>query len=442
MVNAHYKWLLLVMAAGFFHAGPSVAAGPLGLPGGGLELPGNVLPNVLERTTGPVNTTLDRTLGTATGVLRDAVGRPRRADLFDRDLLGARVLRQMVLALSPGSESLAIARRLGFEVLREEQIASLGLSVVRLRIPAGIGVAEALARLRAADPAGIYDFDHIYDPSGEGAASVAEPAPAATHPAAKIRIGMIDGGIDRDHRDFADAEITQRNFANRKDSVPTPHGTAVASLLIGEDIAGTLPRAELYAADVYGGEAAGGAADDIARALGWLVSNQVAVVNISLAGPPNAILQAAVKAFSRGGRVIVAAAGNDGPAAPVEYPAGYAGVVAVTSVDERFNIQLDANQGAYIAFAASGVDRRVAKSGGGHTTVTGTSYAAPQVAVRFAVLLRQADDASLRAARAALERDAHDLGVPGRDPVFGYGYLAPRGPGSGASVLRQSQRTQ
>jgi hypothetical protein len=84
----------------------------------------------------------------------------------------------------------------------------------------------------------------------------------------------------------------------------------------------------------------------------------------------------------------------------------------------------------------------VAKSGGGHTTVTGTSYAAPQVAVRFAVLLRQADDASLRAARAALERDAHDLGVPGRDPVFGYGYLAPLGQGSGASVLRQSQRTQ
>ena len=128
-----------------------------------------------------------------------------------------------------------------------------------------------------------------------------------------MRIGMIDGGIDRHNGDFADATILVRNFAGDKSSVPTEHGTAVASLLVGRGGQGTLPSAELYAADVYGGEASGGAADDIARALGWLAQNNVPVANISLAGPPNIILEAAVKAFLKRGHIIVAAVGNDGP---------------------------------------------------------------------------------------------------------------------------------
>jgi hypothetical protein len=62
---------------------------------------------------------------------------------------------------------------------------------------------------------------------------------------------------------------------------------------------------------------------------------------------------------------------------------------------------------------------------GGHAKVTGTSYAAPEVAVRFAMFLRRCDPAAAKSAWVTLEHEAVDLGAPGRDPVFGYGFLAP-----------------
>ena len=85
----------------------------------------------------------------------------------------------------------------------------------------------------------------------------------------------------------------------------------------------------------------------------------------------------------------------------------------------------DANQGPQITFAALGVNRRGCdgrRSCGGDEL-----YAAPSVAVRFAMLVRQSDPAAAKAAWNTLEHDALDLGAPGRDPVFGYGLLAPLG---------------
>lgn len=410
----------LAAAAAMFAALPAQAGG-LGLPVGigPVNLPRvPIVPGVLNRTTG----TLDSTLG----IVRDTVGRPQRTVSFDRDVQGFKVLRQTVLALSPSAQSLSVARGLSFQIVREQPIASLGLTVVQLRAPENMNAPEALTELRRADPTGTYDYDHIYNPSGETqtVAAVAPATPAA-QTNSKLRIGMIDGGIDRHHGDFSGATIVAKNFASDKKSVETAHGTAVASLLIGKDIEGALPAADLYAADVYGGEASGGAADGIARALGWLAENNVPVANISLAGPPNIILEAAVKAFLKRGHIIVAAAGNEGPASPPEYPAAYEGVAAVTSVDEDRKIQLDANQGAHIAFASYGVDRRVATMKGGHSKATGTSYAAPEVAARFAVLLKQSDLMAAKSAWITLEHEAVDLGVTGRDPVFGYGFLAP-----------------
>lgn len=418
------KRILRSLAAVALVAAPA-QAGTLGLPVGvgpigPVSLPrGPLVPGVLNSATGTVDSTL--------GIVRDTVGRPQRTISFDRDVNGMRVLRQTVLALSPTEQSLSIARGLSFQIVRQQTIGSLGLSVAELRAPENLDATQALSLLRRADPSGTYDYDHIYNPSGDDqtVAAITPTAEAAQPVQKKIRIGMIDGGIDRHHGDFADADIVTKNFASEKNSVPTAHGTAVASLMVGRGEQGTLPSAGLFAADVYGGEASGGAADGIARALGWLAENDVPVANISLAGPPNIILQAAVKAFLERGHVIVAAAGNEGPASPPEYPAAYPGVAAVTSVSGDHEIQLDANQGAHISFAALGVDCRAAAMKGGHANVTGTSYASPQVAVRFAVLVRQPDPVAVKSAWAALEREAADLGTPGRDRVFGYGFLAP-----------------
>ena len=230
---------------------------------------------------------------------------------------------------------------------------------------------------------------------------------------------MVDGGIDRRHSVFSDAKIVSENVAGNGPAPATAHGTALASLLVGRDgdFHGAVPGAVLFAADAFGGKPAGGSADDIARALSWLAANDVGVVNISLAGPPDALLEAAVNAFAKRGGVIVAAVGNNGAASPPCYPAHYPGVASVTSVDSGRNLQLDANEGA--EFAATGVDVKAARIGHGYADVTGTSYAVPTVAGQFALLVPRSDASLVWRAWRILRAAAAPM------PQVTYGYLDP-----------------
>jgi hypothetical protein len=415
-------------------AGPALA-GPLGLPG----LPGTV-GGIVNRTTGTLGQDLNSVDRSLTTTLRDTVGRPRDdiTRAVEKDANGFRIVRGEVLALSPSDKSLAIARGLNFGIVRQDGLASLGLNVTVLHVPDGMSASDALAALRKADPDGAYDVDHIYDPSGsaaKGTTTAPEAKPLSHGP---VRIGMIDGGVDRRHDAFSQTNIVAQGFVASATPMPSQHGTAVASLLAGSDsdVAGALPGATLYAADVYCGQASGGSADAIAQALAWLADNNVAVANVSLSGPPNAILGAAVSAFLKRGHVLVAAVGNDGPAAGVEYPAGYPGVAGVTAVDNQHGVELEANRGPDVAFAARGVDVSAASLHDRHESVTGTSFAAPVVAARFALLIPRPDPHAAAQAWTLLERAALHLGPPGRNDVYGYGLLDPPPSPANATAAR------
>ena len=81
--------------------------------------------------------------------------------------------------------------------------------------------------------------------------------------------------------------------------------------------------------------------------------------------------------------MVVAAVGNDGPAAPPAYPASYPSVVAVTGVDGRGRLLPEAGRARHVDFAAPGADMNAARSDGGKGRVRGTSFAAPLVAGRL-----------------------------------------------------------
>ena len=368
--------------------------GGLGGVGGGL---GGGLPGTLGNPLGTVNRAagrLDQDLRNTVQAARDLVGRPvNSARLLGRDDRGAAVLRDEVLSVSPSEASLAIARQLGFSVISRNQLDALGLSSVTLRAPDGMDAVRALNALRQADPAGAYDYAHIYNPAGGGPGDGGRSLPVIS--TAAVSIGMIDGAIEKRHPALSHADIEVLQFTGKTNAPGSSHGTAIASLLVGKDgdFSGYLPAGKLFAADVFGGAADGGSAVDIARALNWMAANKVAVTNISLAGPPNALLAAAVKAFLQGGHVLVAPVGNDGPAAPPNYPAAYPGVIAVTSVDGRGHLQIDANRG-FARYAARGVDVRAAVLPSGYAKLTGTSYAAPAVAAHLATLVETPDPAS------------------------------------------------
>ena len=351
---------------------------------------------------------------------RDTVGRPTAAlsAVLEYDDHGAQVVRGEIIAVSPSSAQLDVARHLRFEILRNDDLDALGISCVTLRAPDGMSAVQALAALRAADPGGSYDYAHVYNPSG-GITVASSPASLPLPVRIKdVSVGMIDGGIEKRHSSLREADLDVRSFADGRASPPTVHGTAVASLLVGQarDFSGYLPSANLYAADVFGGTANGGSAVNIARALDWLADNNIAVVNISLTGPPNKLLEAAVKAFVAKGHVLVAAVGNDGPSAPPNYPASYPGVIPVTSVDSTRHLQLDANQDNS-GFAAVGVDVRAANLPQGYASFTGTSYAAPAVTASFAMLLPKPDVARAKLAIEELMHASAPLNGDGRNAL-------------------------
>jgi len=204
----------------------------------------------------------------------------------------------------------------------------------------------------------------------------------------------------------------------------------VASLLAGSagNFRGAAPQAELFAADVYCGSPAGGAVDRLAAALGWMARERVAVINVSLVGPRNALLERVVASLVDRGFLIVAAVGNDGPAAAPLYPAAYDGVMGVTAVDARHRVLIEACRGKHLDLAAPGADMSAATIGQAgqadtFASVRGTSFAAPIVAGLLARALAQPDPAARDRAVAALTGIAEDLGPRGRDDIYGAGLV-------------------
>lgn len=433
MMGTCQRWIISALGVAAIGLVALPARAQLGLPsapGGGWPMGG--LPDL------PLPTGADTGLPTVGGLTRQARSleapalsalRGRQvqalirdhADVIDVDDLGQAVVRGEVLILSPSPQSLAIATKAGFRIGGETRLEGLGLSTVTLSPPDGISVREAVRRLRALDPQGQYDFNHIYLGAGMAAASAGGWA-ASRGGGSGVRIGLVDGGVAA-HPSLGPVE--QRGFAPGGLKV-SAHGTAVASLMVGRSGAfrGAAPGARLLVADVYGGSPTGGSAAIIAQALAWMARNKVPVINVSLVGPPNLTLRAAVAALVSRGHLVVAAVGNDGPAAPPLYPASYPGVVSVTGVDARRRVLPEAGRGGHVDFAAPGADMAGASTRGGYVTLRGTSFAAPLVAGRLALDLLAPDKTDADRALDTLSRQARDLGARGADPVYGKGLVA------------------
>lgn len=421
---------------------PLVAQAQLRLPGG---LP--QLPAVVERPLDRLQRGAEGTLGTTTGTAVETLRGARRAaeqsllrnwpGRVEADPNGAPVRRGELLLVDPGEALLQAAQAQGFTLLRSTMLEGLDLRQVVLAPPNGLSLADALARLRALDPGLEADYHHLYRPSGAAASTARgasegppnEPAgsPGAA-PAAPVvaRVGLIDGGVDAQHPSLR-SSVLQRWGCEGLPAAADAHGTAVASLLVGRDadFTGALPGATLFSADVYCGAPDGGGAEAVAQALAWMARQRVGVVNISLVGPANRLLERVVDRLAARGHLLVAAVGNDGPAAPPLYPAAYAGVLAIAGVTPSRRVLPEAGQGPHVAFAAPGADIAAARAGSaGYRVVRGTSFAAPLVAGGLAGGLPQPDIAARQRLLLALQAVAHDLGARGRDPVYGHGLVA------------------
>ena len=311
----------------------------------------------------------------------------------------------------------------GYRILSQDNIEGLDLSFVRFATPAKMSLGEAEKKLRQILPDAEVDADHIYFQSG-GSPSPVVSATAQASTAVNASLGIIDGGVA--NHPSVRGRVEQNGFAKGA-PIGSSHGTSVAALMIGNgDIKGARPGASLLAADVYGNDKAGGNASAIARALGWLAGRGASVVTISLVGPSNALLKNAVAAAQRKGMIVVAAVGNDGPAAPPAFPASYPGVLGVTGVDSRNRALPEAGRASKTDFAAPGAGLVSATGASKKGKVRGTSFAAPLVAARLSTFYPRQSSGAVEPAVRKLMAEAVDLGKKGHDPVYGHGLVCGR----------------
>ncbi|WP_245452614.1 S8 family serine peptidase [Bradyrhizobium sp. C9] len=238
-----------------------------------------------------------------------------------------------------------------------------------------------------------------------------------------VTIAVIDSGIDAAHPELANTVADTFDALGSKDG-PHAHGTAVAGVIAARvRLTGSAPEVRILAIRAFG-TAAGGAESTsyvILKSLDYAVAHGAQIVNMSFAGPQDALIARAVAAAAAKDVVLVAAAGNAGPKSPPLYPAANPDVIAVGGIDAGERLMAASNRGSYIALAAPGADLLVPVPDGKYQLMSGTSFSAAFVSGIAALVLERSPALKPAEVRKVLTGTARDLGTPGRDDLFGAG---------------------
>lgn len=331
----------------------------------------------------------------------------------------------VALATDAAAADRLAAAATGYDLLSRHTLGAIGEEMLVFRIPGGTTGVQAIAELEGLEPGVTAGVNHAYraDPSaglpqGREYANALLGWPGAGC-RALVPIGIIDTDLAMNTPALAGVSIVRKSFVSGRTA--PDHGTAVAQLIAGP---GRLNDARIFHASVVGAaeggtEAAG--VDSLVRALDWLQASGVRLVNVSLAGPYNKILDRGLQAAAKRGMVIVAAAGNTGRHGPPRYPAAFRQTIAVTAVDADLRPYQQSPEARYLDIAAPGVDVFVPQGEGRY--ISGTSVAAPFVTAVIAADPSASRLGSAEALRAWLRSGARDLGAPGEDNVFGAGLV-------------------
>jgi filamentous hemagglutinin family protein len=332
-----------------------------------------------------------------------------------------------------------IAEQLGMRVLAIETLSAFSRKLIRIALPAGMTVRQAIALLEAnrfvSVAAPIYKF-HLSQPAG--ATTKGDPAQYIlnkfkldeAHKLASgkgVTIAVIDSEVDKKHVELQGAISEELDTLTAKEP-PHLHGTAMVGAIASRDrLLGVAPGARILAVRAFGESSnAEGTTLSILKGIEWAVKQNARVINMSFAGPRDPSLERALKAAHDKGVVLVAAAGNAGPKSPPLYPAADPHVIAVTATDVRDRVFRGANQGAQVSISAPGVEVLAPAPDASYQMSTGTSIATAHVSGVVALMLERDGTLQPDEVRKILEETAIDLGPKGKDAQFGWGLVNPQ----------------
>ncbi len=260
---------------------------------------------------------------------------------------------------------------------------------------------------------------------------------------AGVVVAVLDTGVDLRHPAlFGRWRGGANSWFDPFGATPEPydvdgHGTAVAGIIVGNSI-GVAPGALWIAAKVFPDDGTSPPFALIHEAFQWILLNEDPpdIVNISWglgpAGSCNEEFRPAIQALQSAGILVIAAAGNNGPAAvtgvsPGNYPESLsAGAVDSNRVLAGFSSRgpgaCDTN--IFPDVTAPGVNVLSALAGFDLLhPFSGTSFAAPHIAGVLALLRHEFPHASTRLLEHALVESASDLGPAGPDNGYGVGLV-------------------
>ncbi|MET8226470.1 S8 family peptidase [Streptomyces sp. NPDC004082] len=248
---------------------------------------------------------------------------------------------------------------------------------------------------------------------------------------AGVTVYVIDTGIRVTHRDFGGRAGDGWDFVDgdRTAGDGNGHGTHVAGTIAGRTY-GVAKKARVVAVRVLDDAGVGTTAQVIAG-IDWVTSHarKPAVANLSLGGPANAQLDAAVRNSIASGVTYAVAAGNDGLSASLYSPARVGEALTVGATGRNDARAGFSNFGPRVDLFAPGVSITSASHTGdtAEATLSGTSMATPHVTGAAALYLAGHPGASpARVGKALVERASR-------------GKVTGEGPGSPDRLLRTSR---
>lgn len=292
---------------------------------------------------------------------------------------------------------------------------------------------------------------------------------AASYSSLDVGICVVDTGIDAAHPDLDGGKV--RAWRDFVQGLASPyddqgHGTHVASIAAGSGdlggaaFRGVAPGAFLAIAKTLD-SAGSGPISRIIDGVRWCTQQAgVRVINLSLGtsgcSDGRDALSAAVDEAQALGFVVVAAAGNSGPAfCTIGSPGGAAGAITVGALADPgeggIRLASFSSRGPTLDgrakpdITAPGVGITAAAAGSNYVAMSGTSMAAPYIAGTVALMLDANPDLTPAQVRANLTKTAGDWGKSGPDSDWGAGRvktfdavkvvggLSGTGPGVGAT---------
>lgn len=209
----------------------------------------------------------------------------------------------------------------------------------------------------------------------------------------RVKVGVIDTGVDFDHPDLRHALSRGINLLQRT-SLPhddNGHGTHIAGTISAANASrgmiGVAPRTELHPVKAFDSDGSA-YVSDIILGIEWCIHHGMDIVNMSfgMPGRSEALLKAVESAY-RAGIPIVASSGNDGKKGSIDFPAGFGHTIAVGALDRRGRIARFTNRSVAVDLFAPGAQVESAWPNGRRRVMSGTSMATSHVTGAVALLL-------------------------------------------------------